>query len=175
MKTINRNNTVLAITLFLFLWTAQTASAFYSPNLQRWVNRDPIGERGFELTRRASSRKHSDGTGSYVFIENDPVNRLDPWGLFSLGISWVEKVPCTPAELEGCYWDCWPNDSNPVCWDLLVAVPGDPQNPDIIGHGVNCNCSEPPSRRPVPVPEPVPLPVPRPVFRKPLTPIYQCH
>src|SRR5207253_6846394 len=39
---------------------------FYDPNLQRWPNRDPIGEEG--------------GINLYGFVENDPVNSLDPFG-----------------------------------------------------------------------------------------------
>jgi len=40
---------------------------YYAPNLQRWPNQDPIGERG--------------GLNLYGFVENDPVNKIDPLGL----------------------------------------------------------------------------------------------
>src|SRR5205823_3078293 len=40
---------------------------FYDPNLQRWLNRDPIGERG--------------GINLYAFVGNSPINRRDPLGL----------------------------------------------------------------------------------------------
>ena len=40
---------------------------YYDPNLQRWVNRDPSGERG--------------GISLYRFGGNAPINRLDPFGL----------------------------------------------------------------------------------------------
>jgi RHS repeat-associated protein len=39
----------------------------YDPNLQRWIQRDPIGER--------------DGIDRYQFVGNNPVNRFDPLGL----------------------------------------------------------------------------------------------
>jgi RHS repeat-associated protein len=39
----------------------------YSPNLQRWTQRDPIGERG--------------GINLHGFNGNTPVNRVDPYGL----------------------------------------------------------------------------------------------
>ena len=39
----------------------------YEPNLQRWLNRDPIGENG--------------GINLYVYVGNNPVNRVDPKGL----------------------------------------------------------------------------------------------
>jgi RHS repeat-associated protein len=40
---------------------------FYSAALGRWINRDPLGEEG--------------GINLYAFVENDPVNWVDPWGL----------------------------------------------------------------------------------------------
>jgi RHS repeat-associated protein len=40
---------------------------FYSPILQRWPSRDPIGERG--------------GLNLYGFVGNDPIRRNDPLGL----------------------------------------------------------------------------------------------
>ncbi len=42
---------------------------FYDPSLQRWLNRDPIGERG-EINL-------------YRFVTNDPINKLDPLGLYN--------------------------------------------------------------------------------------------
>jgi RHS repeat-associated protein len=39
---------------------------FYDPNLQRWVNRDPIGEGG--------------GVNLYLNSGNSPVDQIDPFG-----------------------------------------------------------------------------------------------
>jgi RHS repeat-associated protein len=39
----------------------------YSPELGRWLSRDPIGERG--------------GRNLYGFVGNNPIRRVDPWGL----------------------------------------------------------------------------------------------
>ena len=47
--------------------SAAPLQAFYEPNLQRWLNPDPIGEEG--------------GINLYQFVGNDPVNKIDPWGL----------------------------------------------------------------------------------------------
>lgn len=83
---------------------------FYDPNLQRWPNRDPIGELG--------------GINLYAFAENNGLNVLDPFGLsyaaswslwgaaagagVSAGASLVAdaatgglKVAATPAEVAG--------------------------------------------------------------------------
>jgi RHS repeat-associated protein len=40
---------------------------FYDPNLQRWANRDPLGEKG--------------GLNLYAFTHNRPANTGDAWGL----------------------------------------------------------------------------------------------
>ena len=40
---------------------------YYSPEMGRWINRDPIGERG--------------GYNVYAFVENQPVNKVDKLGL----------------------------------------------------------------------------------------------
>jgi RHS repeat-associated protein len=40
---------------------------FYDPNLQRWPNQDPIGERG--------------GLNLYSYVNNDPVDQIDEFGL----------------------------------------------------------------------------------------------
>lgn len=58
---------------------------FYDPNFQRWVNRDPITEPGFEIIRRlASKRPHVvellEGPNLYDFVFNSPANLIDLFG-----------------------------------------------------------------------------------------------
>ena len=53
--------------VLLFLTTLQTASAFYDPAPQRWLNRDPIGERG--------------GNNLFAFVKNHSTTHIDPRGL----------------------------------------------------------------------------------------------
>lgn len=64
---------------------------FYDPNLQRWLNRDPLGEGGFIVVtkHRAFKKAHiylrfsesSQGPDPYQFISNDSENKFDPKGL----------------------------------------------------------------------------------------------
>jgi RHS repeat-associated protein len=45
---------------------------FYSPNYQRWINQDPLGEEG--------------GINLYAFVRNNSPNRIDPFGLEGCGM-----------------------------------------------------------------------------------------
>jgi RHS repeat-associated protein len=62
---------------------------FYSPNLQRWINRDPIAERG--------------GMNLYGFVGNRPQNVVDPNGEFAwiplmiVGFVWGAVMAEEPA------------------------------------------------------------------------------
>jgi RHS repeat-associated protein len=59
----------------------------YEPNLQRWPNRDPLGEPGFEAVRQGPSSRRLlrpsqpfDGTTLYAFVGNRPITQIDPYG-----------------------------------------------------------------------------------------------
>jgi RHS repeat-associated protein len=51
---------------------------FYDPNLQRWLNRDPIQEKG--------------GLNLYAFVKNEEINQFDPLG-YSGMTTWAAR-PC---------------------------------------------------------------------------------
>lgn len=55
--------------LVLLSVSEQPAAAFYDPQAGRWLNRDPISERG--------------GANVYAAVKNDPVRRVDALGRFS--------------------------------------------------------------------------------------------
>jgi len=63
---------------------------FYDPNLQRWLNRDPLGEPGFETVRKHTTPPFNfvglaelSGSGLYTFVRNEPTIDYDALGLTS--------------------------------------------------------------------------------------------
>jgi RHS repeat-associated protein len=67
---------------------ARVGYRFYEPNLQRWLNRDPIEERG--------------GINLYAFVANDAVRRVDPAGLIDRG---SPSFPINRVLPPGYSWD----------------------------------------------------------------------
>ena len=72
---------VCFLALLGLTWLPHLASAHYDPSLQRWINRDPIGEAGFEKLRGRVAAGSAAGANSYAYILNNPVNEVDPLGL----------------------------------------------------------------------------------------------
>ncbi len=74
---------------------------FYDPNLQRWPNRDPLGEAGFELLRHAGVKVTDKWDGDpnlYDFVANNPENSFDPLGLWQWGWPpWGNPPPPPPG------------------------------------------------------------------------------
>src|SRR5688572_19216182 len=60
-----------SLAVFVLLSAAQLTSAFYDPSLGRWLNRDPIAERG--------------GINLYAYVVNNPIIQFDTLGYFSTG------------------------------------------------------------------------------------------
>jgi hypothetical protein len=81
---------------------------------RRWLNRDPLGEPGFELSRGGKVNALGDGANPYTFIRNSPPGAFDPdgtktrnfWSIFlSLLASCGKKIPPT-AEWPDFSSDC---------------------------------------------------------------------
>jgi RHS repeat-associated protein len=59
---------------------------WYDPYLQRWLNRDPLGETGFESMRQKRGvgqtefSEIEEGPNSFCFVVNDPIGLIDPDG-----------------------------------------------------------------------------------------------
>jgi RHS repeat-associated protein len=76
---------------------------YYSPELGRWIRRDPHQEKG--------------GINLYVFVENKAANKFDPFGLFAGERSqWEQEYDA--------WEDAWSGQggpfSGPIDWDTLV-------------------------------------------------------
>lgn len=79
--------------LALLLGLTSAAQAFYDPTTGRWLNRDPLGDEAFlqeqmrgkpfeeQVNLQSESFKNP-----YRFVDNDPLNKFDPFGLAVVGI-----------------------------------------------------------------------------------------
>jgi RHS repeat-associated protein len=54
---------------------------YYDPNLQRWPNRDPMGEIGFQKLQKLSIGMDEGDFNLYRFVNNDGINGIDPLGM----------------------------------------------------------------------------------------------
>lgn len=82
------------LVLVLGTLVAQEANAFYNPTTGRWLNRDPLGEFGFETVRGGLWDLLGDGPAHYGFLNNDPIARTDILGTVCLD-------PCGLAKAMG--------------------------------------------------------------------------
>jgi len=73
---------------------------FYEPNLQRWVNRDPIQEEG--------------GINLYGFVNNNPINFFDPLGLAEIDTMPNGRTVITVKKCEIVFYIGHGNSRDPV-------------------------------------------------------------
>jgi hypothetical protein len=79
----------VGLAILATLMMVDSALAYYSPSLGRFINRDPIAEPGAMLVRQLPSGgafiprdpASSDEPHTYAYVYNDPVRRIDPLGL----------------------------------------------------------------------------------------------
>jgi len=105
---------------------------FYEPTLQRWINRDPIGEKG--------------GENLYQFARSSPIHHIDPWGLRTVTIRIFHKnIDPTQAEkaevnriLQDCIRSCVARDckGNPKHKVRLVWLRGQAPSLGFTGGGL---------------------------------------
>ncbi|HPD31097.1 MAG TPA: hypothetical protein PLL20_13965 [Phycisphaerae bacterium] len=90
-----RNVLTIGMGLLVSVLMADAASAYYSPRLGRFLNRDPIAEPGAVLVRQAARpatsfipRDPIDGERAngnvYRFVDNNPIIYVDPYGLWKI-------------------------------------------------------------------------------------------
>ena len=76
------------VTLLALFCAPHLASAYYDPGVQRWINRDPCGEVGFEIARTGlpttfwllRAAKSIETANPYEGISNDEIDHVDADG-----------------------------------------------------------------------------------------------
>jgi hypothetical protein len=96
MNLMRKNRLPILIVPLLALISHQTACAYYDPGAQRWLNRDPVLDKGFRVATRVKAP--AEGPNSFLFLRNGPVNALDAFGLFSV-------PPGSSDGAGGQYWE----------------------------------------------------------------------
>ncbi len=119
---------------------------FYDPNNQRWLNRDPYGEAGFEVVRFSEPIIEGDGPNPYTFVRNDPINATDARGL------WFQRK-CNPTEEYKCRVECYNKGKVYVSCEKhryrnYVGQYEEPPNKIVVVYNVyeytKCDCKDPP-------------------------------
>ena len=96
MKTYT-NGWLGLLSVLALLSAAPVASAYYDPGVQRWINRDPLGELGFGVLRSRETPIPRSERNRYRFVGNSPVAYFDP-----LGLGWTTFFACSKWQLKKC-------------------------------------------------------------------------
>ena len=115
---------VVALTALTLIAATQTSLAMYDPSLQRWINRDPIEEEGFQILQKVGSdgtisengvklfqsaveglllapdlNTSTSGENLYTSIRNNSINHIDFFGLADCPCA---SAPPLPANSPVC-------------------------------------------------------------------------
>jgi hypothetical protein len=118
---------------------------YYDPNLQRWLNRDPLSDQGFEalspipiqLRRFIPFGEISQGPDLYEFVRNDPESKFDPFGLSGITTGKGKghgtpcpvdcgsaEVHCNEAAVVGCAILCMTSGPFAVACTAACSIAG---------------------------------------------------
>jgi RHS repeat-associated protein len=127
----------------------------YDANAQRWLNRDCLGETGFEVLRGHNNTRELAlrtrvgpiGRNLYGFVRNQPLNKYDPLGL-------AERGPGTIACQQA-------TEQAEAAWALAESEPGniELENSAILlsfNAAIMCSPPPPPPTSPTPCPPKTP-------------------
>jgi RHS repeat-associated protein len=89
---------------------------YYDSNLQRWLNRDPIGENGFETIRKRHVLASLGEPNLFQFVYNDPLSDYDPFGLITEADCEVEKDACDQGCRDMPNKTRWQRYLKQACW-----------------------------------------------------------
>ena len=111
--TIQMKTLPWAMALLALLSATNLASAYYDPGVQRWINRDPVSERGFDVRRVAAVVRLPRNVGTaqageplnlYGFVGNAPTHGTDLNGLTQWEPPWPGDSPPPPVDPFKCKW-----------------------------------------------------------------------
>lgn len=152
----------VVMALLALVTVSRDAQAFYNLSTGRWLNRDPIGEPGFEVLdgRRPSLR--AGGSNRYLFVDNSPLNHIDylgtlcwePCGLAkAMGLDRGDYggVICCAGRQYACVWTPggrFGSSYPPHIRDMLAECQRQHEENHIRGNQIECGCSPYPSRPP---------------------------
>ena len=91
--------------MILGLWgCAYPAAAYYDPGVQRWVNRDPFADYGFQelLSDNLSTWRRHDNGNLYTFADNAPSLYIDAFGLVAKGCTRKQEESIKAALKKSC-------------------------------------------------------------------------
>jgi len=96
-----------ALALLVLLSATNLASAYYDPGVQRWINRDPLSETGFEVRRglgRVSAPLFvpAGARNNFLFVGNSPLSAADSEGLTQWEPGWPGDREPPPFDLSKC-------------------------------------------------------------------------
>jgi RHS repeat-associated protein len=86
---------------------------YYNASTGRWLSRDPIGERGFNLLGRIKGT--GEAVNRYVFVANNAVGTFDPDGLKIWVCTVRADPPLPPWSRHAYYWDDRAGVTNREC------------------------------------------------------------
>jgi RHS repeat-associated protein len=124
------------VALLALVSVAPQASAYYDPGVQRWINRDPLGEHGFIVINQNLGFTVLRDENLYLFVLNSPIYHTDP-----LGLTVKFKRKCNTIESLQCEAQC--GDSGMKSCDIQEEyqdVPGKP--PKKVSSTMICICKD---------------------------------
>lgn len=142
-------NHLLRLLLLSALLPSLSASAYYDPSVQRWINRDPMQEAG--------------GTNLYQFIGNSPMSFVDTEGLWN----WPWNQPSKPSPHDppgypppGQYPTWCGNVVNPPITGPVITNPPTTNPPPRVARPTLPPSTNPPPTLPHPTNPPPAIPSP---------------
>lgn len=158
---------LMLLTPVLMLTPRQTACAYYDPGTQKWINRDPIAERG--------------GLNVYAVVANSPIGLVDPVGYGTYDghndgcgtgthCEPISAINLNLAGVYNCSGRCVPDAPAPP--PAPSPVPPSPSPPPPVSPGPPV-CQSPPPVPPPPPPlvppiDPPPDDTPPPIYGPPI-------